>query len=613
MKHRNKKLVYTDSDCEDDDNHNKKRKIDNSPTQPTKRQKLNGGTSKIHPRRSRRLALKYNSMNNEPDSDEEDKMDIESNQEEEDQNSFDESDDGMNDFIVDDEMDAGLTQSGLPIRNFMNLLGKKPTVGDYLDIIKRESWFKELSANEKKKYLDKMEKLVTYPHQIPSIKDIMDADLGRISTKLLINERMELDEADKLSPNYDDECSKLIRKMEYLKNTREEQKQIVEIEEKILDDPKFYRSLRERILSSEFSNEIKAIIYNKYLKMEESGEHDAPKYQIWIETVLSLPHHPKKIELDETVPRNIALSKLMFSMMQKLNQKVYGMQTAKEELLCIVANMFSNPKSKNKAIGLYGPPGIGKTMIVKILAEVLDRPMELISLGGMTDSSYLEGHDFTYIGSQPGRIVRSLINMKCTNGILFFDELDKISKNPHNGKEVEHCLLHITDFTQNHNYRDKYMPEIPIDLSDCIFIYSMNSKNELDMALASRIPMVQFDGYDAKEKVVIVSDYLLPEILENYGINKGEVILPKSTIEYLISIVKEEGEVNGKSGVRGLKKALNNIINRVNLYRLASVNGKLIFDLSFQIKDFAIPFTITNGLVDQIIQKETEPYPHLYL
>lgn len=655
-----------------DINNTKKRKGINKPSESNKRQKLFekfDNFSRNKPRRSNRLAVKYtdivenvsekmndiNELSNteknnnvknvidERDNSEYSMSDTISNQNAKlvkniNDNSMDDINDSMDDFIVNDveendymeeDIDEfintsdisdfnnpGCTRSGLPIRNFMNLFDRKSSTEDYLKIIMREAWFKELSKEEQQKYLNKMIDLVTYPKSIPSIKDIIDINTERSNTKKLITERMELDDVDKLSEAYDDQCNKFIKQIDYLSKNKEEQEKITSIYKNISDNPKFYRSIHDRILSSNFSNDIKTIIYDKYLLMESSGEHDAPKYQTWIETALSLPYQSIKLKLDETIPQNEALSKLLETIMKKLNQKVFGMQIAKEELLCIVANMISNPKSKNKAIGMYGPPGIGKTMIVQVLAEVLGRPMELISLGGMTDSSYLEGHDFTYIGSQPGRIIKSLINMKCTNGILFFDELDKISKNSHNGKEVEHCLLHITDFTQNHDYRDKYMPEIPVDLSDCIFIYSMNSKDDLDSALSSRIPVVEFAGYNAQEKMLIVENYLFPEILENYGINKDEVILPTKTIQHLISIVNEDGKINGKSGVRGLKKALNNIVNRINLYRLASINGKLSVKLSFKIKNFVLPFTINNDLIDQIISDNAinidEPYPQMY-
>src|SRR5207302_1438722 len=133
----------------------------------------------------------------------------------------------------------------------------------------------------------------------------------------------------------------------------------------------FIKPLRERILDSEFDEKTKAIIYDKYLTMLGSSSDDATKYMTWIDTVLSLPHHPKKIDINETVPRNEGINMLISKMVKKLNEKVYGMEIAKEEFICMVANIIANPNSKHKAIGLYGPPGVGKTLIAQIIAEVM--------------------------------------------------------------------------------------------------------------------------------------------------------------------------------------------------------------------------------------------------
>ena len=484
---------------------------------------------------------------------------------------------------------------------------------DVLNELVDEPWFHKLSDKEQLHYINMMRKLITYEGKIPTIKDIMDMNIGMDNIKILIIERKKLDEYDKMSLSYHNACDNFLKKMEYLSNGENIKKQgyIKELERNIMNQSKFIEPLRDRILNSGFSDDTKSIIYDKYITMCNCDDEDAVKYKTWIETVLSVPHQPKKIDLDTTIPQNEAISKLIVEIMCKLNEKIYGMNEAKEEFLCIIANMIANPKSKNKAIGLYGPPGIGKTMIAKILSEVLKIPMEQISLGGVTDSSFLEGHNFTYVGSEPGCIVKAAIRMKYTNGIIFLDELDKISKSD-KGKEIEHSLLHITDFTQNHNFRDKYMPEIPIDLSDFIFIYSMNTIEELDYALASRIPIIKFDGYNPKQKKDILMKYILPEILKNYGITMNELIFLEDTAEYLINNVKETDEINGKSGVRNLKNTLNRIINRINLYRLASINGKLNIKLSFDLPDFKIPYTVNTDVIKKIIAKSTDNDKSIY-
>ncbi|XWV26046.1 hypothetical protein QJ857_gp1034 [Tupanvirus soda lake] len=535
--------------------------------------------------------------------------------------------DEMSDFIVNDKKISSPAKKRLKkgIDKFISAVLKPSNTeeqefDDIMEELLDEPWFEKLPEEEQVYYVERMRELRTPSQNLPTIKDIMDMNIDTENIKVLIMERRNLDEYEKLSPAYHDACQKFMKKLEYLtdKDYILKQKKIKELEKDIMNQSKFVQPLRDRILQSNYNDTIKTVIYDKYITMCESDTDDAAKYKTWIETVLSIPQEPKKIDLDTTIPQNEAISKLVVEMMMKLNEKVYGMEEAKEELLCIIANMMANPKSKHKAIGLYGPPGIGKTMIAKVLSEVLKLPMEQIALGGVTDSSFLEGHGFTYVGSEPGCIVKAAIKMKCTNGILYLDEVDKISKTE-KGKEIEHSLLHITDFTQNHDFRDKYMPEIPVDLSDYIFIYSMNTVEELDSALASRIPVVKFDGYTSKQKIKIVSNYILPEILSNYGMIKDtDIILPDASIKHLIRNVKEEDELNGRSGVRGLKKALNRIINRINLYRLASINGKMEVKLSFDIPNFKLPYTVTTMFIDKIIKNsnnrnDISTYQHLYI
>jgi ATP-dependent Lon protease len=433
----------------------------------------------------------------------------------------------------------------------------------------------------------------------------------------LLNLRYEVDRYDRLSNEYDDVCQKLLKRIEYINDPEKikDEEEILKARNELLGQDKFCQSLKDRILSSKFNNHIKSILYDKYIAMENSNGDDIAKIKEWIETVLSVPQKPNVSHTNKL--NNEQVSKIISDTMIALDKKVYGMIAAKEEFLCMLTNIIGNPKSKNKAIGLYGPPGIGKTLLAMIISDVLNKPMAKISLGGITDSSFLEVHGYTYIGSQPGCIAKAVIQMGCTDGIIYLDEIDKISKS-HHGKEIEHALLHITDFTQNHDFRDKYMPEIPIDLSECIFIYSLNSSEEMDSALVSRIPIIKFDGYTNKEKMIILQNYMLPELLRNYGMKSGDIVIPHEIASHLINHVKEVDANSEKSGVRSLKNVLSSILNRINLYRLGSVNGQLSVKLSFTIKNFKMPYTLDLDLVNSVLSNYDDnswknSYGHLYL
>ena len=141
---------------------------------------------------------------------------------------------------------------------------------------------------------------------------------------------------------------------------------------------------------------------------------------------------------------------------QILDNAVYGMEDAKMQILQMVGQWISNPNSLGSAIAVKGPPGTGKTTLIKEgVSKILNRPFAFLALGGATDASFLEGHSYTYEGSTWGKIVDILIKCKCMNPLIYFDELDKISETP-KGEEIAGILTHLTDTTQNDKFHDKY-------------------------------------------------------------------------------------------------------------------------------------------------------------
>ena len=617
MSHRDSNLIITYSDIEND-HKSKKRK-----------------TTVPELRRSKRIAAKSNDekVTNENESedveeDENDSEDVEDGENEESLTSDDEEIE--NDEEIEDENDECDDESAedspprsrhggfyarlkeIVSASFGKKNGIDPEYAHLYEYLINEfaddAWFVNLSDTDKDVYINKLIDVQSYKDKIPTVKEILDMEIEDSSKKLLIFERKYLDTVDMLSEQYTKDCDRFVKMVDQkLRNEPDPN-------ENIFGRPKISMPLKERILESGFSNDVKAVIYDKYIHYTNCGPDEKSKYQNWIDTVLSLPRPgqvKETIGVQTNVPGGHAnASNLICEMANKFEEKIYGLKEVKEEILGMIANMVVNPKCKNKAIGMHGPPGIGKTMIVKIVSEVLGVPYVHIALGGVTDSSFLEGHGFTYIGSEPGAIVKALIEMKQTNGIIFFDEIDKISKT-HHGKEVEHALLHITDFTQNHNYRDKYVGEIPIDLSNCIFICAMNSTEEIDTALLSRIPLIKFDGYTNAEKHHIVSKYIFPEILAEYNIPGSDIILTDETIRHAICRVKEEGHRDDKSGVRGIKQFLNRLVSKINLCRLLHASSKQRPAFSFEIPNFSIPYTITEELIDAVINEKPESQPFM--
>ena len=247
----------------------------------------------------------------------------------------------------------------------------------------------------------------------------------------------------------------------------------------------------------------------------------------------------------------------------------------------IMVQYITNPDSNGSCVGIWGPPGNGKTTLIKEgIAKAMGREFIFISLGGASDSSYLEGHSFTYEGSVYGRIAQGLMKCKCMNPIIYFDELDKVSDSP-KGEEIIGILTHLTDTTQNDKYHDKYFSEIDFDLSKCLFIFSYNDDDKVNPILKDRMYKINTKGYDKKEKVIIAEKHLLPKIKEQVKFDEDQINIPTSCMEYII-----EKFGGNESGVRNLKRCLEIICTKLNLYRLMKPGTKLFneketLDISF--------------------------------
>uniref|UniRef100_A0A6C0KF00 Uncharacterized protein n=1 Tax=viral metagenome TaxID=1070528 RepID=A0A6C0KF00_9ZZZZ len=197
------------------------------------------------------------------------------------------------------------------------------------------------------------------------------------------------------------------------------------------------------------------------------------------------------------------------------------------------------------------------TAISKALSECLQLPFAQVSFGGVTNAEFLMGHDYTYIGSRPGEITRCLIRMGSKNGILFFDEFDKASDK----KDIMSTLLHITDFSQNNEFRDNYVPELAQDLSRIWFIYSMNEL-PTDPAMLDRLEVINVDEYTTDERILISKNYLIPKYTSELKIGEFATF-SESGIKTIVEISSGK---NYKKGVRDLERCINLIVEKVYFY-----------------------------------------------
>ena len=230
----------------------------------------------------------------------------------------------------------------------------------------------------------------------------------------------------------------------------------------------------------------------------------------------------------------------------------------------------------------------------------------MIPLGGATDSAYLEGHHYTYEGSMWGRIMSILMEAKCMNPIIFFDELDKVSETK-NGQEIIGVLTHLTDQTQNTNFYDKYFSGIEIDLSKVLFIFSYNDEEKINPILKDRLIRINLEGFNNEDKIKIAKDYLLPELSENIGFNLNDIIINDDNLTHII-----KNYTNNEEGVRELKRSLETIIQKLNMYKYINhpdnkeIKKNKKIELWNQIDNITFPFNLSNTHIDKLLFNNNE-------
>lgn len=289
-----------------------------------------------------------------------------------------------------------------------------------------------------------------------------------------------------------------------------------------------------------------------------------------------------------------------------MNTAIYGHDEAKLQIMQFVSAWIANPKAAGNVLSLHGPMGTGKTSLIKEgVAKALERPFHFITLGGATDASFLDGHSYTYEGSTWGRIAEVLIQSKCMNPIIYFDELDKVSETP-KGDEIMNLLIHLTDGSQNDRFQDKYFTGIDLDLSRVLFIFSHNNHEKVNPILRDRMYNIAVNGFSMKEKLLIAQEYLLNAALKEAGLYE-KVSMSKEILQHII-----EHFTSGEAGVRELKRCIQTIVSKINLLRFYNKPKQV----PFYIEGFELPFTMKKEHVDLFLKRKevvNESIAHLYM
>lgn len=313
-------------------------------------------------------------------------------------------------------------------------------------------------------------------------------------------------------------------------NEEEEDEEIVEYNSKIaaanLPD-----EVREKLVK-----EVKKLAKTPYTSAESSVMRN------YLDLCLELPWGVKsKDRIDVAAAKKI------------LDEDHDGLDRVKERILEFIAVKQLNPELKNQVLCLVGPPGTGKTSIGASVARALKRKYVRVSLGGVRDEADIRGHRKTYIAAMPGRIVTAINQAGAMNPVILLDEIDKLTRDAHG--DPASALLEVLDAEQNKAFRDHFV-ELPVDLSDCLFIATANDMENIPRPLADRMEIIELKIYTRHEKLAIAKDHLIPKQLKRHGLNKRMLRIKEDAVLEIIDFYTRE------AGVRNLEREIASVCRK---------------------------------------------------
>lgn len=274
-----------------------------------------------------------------------------------------------------------------------------------------------------------------------------------------------------------------------------------------------------------------------------------------------------------------------------LDKDHHGLKDVKERILEFLAVRKLNSNVKGSILCLVGPPGVGKTSIVKSVAESMNREYISMRLGGLSDESEIRGHRKTYIGAMPGRIITSLQRAKTMNPVFLFDELDKISTSYR--ADPASAMLEVLDPNQNSEFLDRYI-EIPVDLSQVMFVTTANDVSTIPSALLDRMEIIYVSGYTEVDKLAIAKKYLLPKQIKENGLKSSQLTVSDAALQIIIKNYTRE------SGVRNLERQIAKLCRKAAMKIVEGAKK-----VSVSVKNYSDFLGREKRLDDDIVKKDS--------
>ena len=395
------------------------------------------------------------------------------------------------------------------------------------------------------------------------------ADLEKLMSQIMVNlplyyeEKQKLLETVTLSERYDLLCAQMNKEIEVMRFKRELQEkvkarvdknqreyllreQLKVIREELGEDTAGSDAdhFREELKKLKASKEVKEKIEKEINRFQNVGNNSSESAVIrgYIETLLELPWD--KASRDSTDLKRAE---------EILNEDHYGMEKVKQRVLEFLAVRILTKKGRSPIICLVGPPGTGKTSIARSIARALNKKYIRISLGGVRDEAEIRGHRRTYVGAMPGRIAAGMRQAGVKNPLMLLDEIDKVSSD-YKG-DTASALLEVLDSEQNNRFHDHYV-EIPLDLSEVLFIATANDVQTIPRPLLDRMELIEVSSYTENEKVHIAREHLITKQMEKNGLKEGQLSISQKALEQLIHSYTRE------AGVRQLERRLGEVCRK---------------------------------------------------
>lgn len=405
----------------------------------------------------------------------------------------------------------------------------KDLAGQILEIEEIEKVIDQIAVNLPMKYEDKQKIL-----EAVSLEDRYET-LGMILSNEIEIMQIRIDLSNKVKERVDKNQREYILR-EQMKVIREE----LGDQDMVSEADRF----KEQTDKLKASKEVKEKIYKEIQRFQNAAgvQAEAGVARSYIETLLSLPW-------DKTSRDNKNLKKAN----KILEEDHYGLEKVKERIMEFLAVRTLTKKGESPILCLAGPPGTGKTSIARSVARALDKEYVRISLGGVRDEAEIRGHRRTYIGAMPGRIANGLIQAGVKNPLVLLDEIDKVSSD-YKG-DTSSALLEVLDAEQNKKFRDHYV-EIPLDLSEVLFIATANDLQTIPRPLLDRMEIIEVSSYTENEKSHIAMEHLIPKQVKKHGLKKEQLCIEEDALHEIITGYTKE------AGVRSLERKIGEICRK---------------------------------------------------